>query len=281
MLLIFATGLGLTPAQVGWLSLFFISVWLATAFGARRQYVATLGENIRQLELDESNGLVRVLDSTTSNILMSKLRSTDTNDILQALSLYEMGQHQLVSGAVQGLLDHPLPSIRSKAISVLREAGDTSVHETILKLLHDEDLGVRTEALSYLSVHDHIDPIARIAELGKFADFSICSATVAFLARPGEAQNIDAARVMLDVMAGDFGETGASSRLAAAQLIGGLPDYFEPQLAKLLEDNDVEVARQAMRSFGNLRKQSLIPIVIECLEDPSLREDALDALAVV
>ena len=280
VLLIFATGLGLTPAQVGWVSLFFIFIWLVTAFGARRQYVATLGENIRQLELDESNGLVRVLDSTTSNILMSKLRSTDTNDILQALSLYEMGRHQLVSGAVQGLLDHPFPLIRSKAISVLREAGDTSVRETILKLLHDEDLGVRTESLSYLSVHDHIDPIARIAELGKFADFSICSATVAFLARPGEAQNIDAARVMLDVMAGDFGETGTSSRLAAAQLIGGLPDYFEPQLAKLLEDNDVEVARQAMRSFGNLRKQSLIPIVIERLEDPSLREDALDALAV-
>ncbi len=59
VLLIFATGLGLTPGQVGWVSLFFISIWLATAFGARRQYVATLGENIRQFELDESNGLVR------------------------------------------------------------------------------------------------------------------------------------------------------------------------------------------------------------------------------
>ena len=31
VLLIFATGLGLTPEQVGWLSLFFISLWLATA----------------------------------------------------------------------------------------------------------------------------------------------------------------------------------------------------------------------------------------------------------
>lgn len=279
ILLIFATGLGLTHAQIGWVSLFFIFIWLVTVSGARRQYVATLGENIRQLELEESNGMVHVLDSTTSNILMSKLRSADTNDILQALSLYEMGQHRLVSGAIQGLLDHPFPSIRSKAISVLREVGDTSVRETILKLLHDEDLNVRTEGLRFLSVHDHIDPIAMIAELGEFADFSICSATVAFLARPGEAQNIDAARVMLDVMVGDFGKTGVPSRHAAAQLIGSLPDYFEPQLVKLLKDNDVEVARQAMRSFGNLRKQNLILIVIERLEDPALREEALDALA--
>jgi ATP:ADP antiporter, AAA family len=279
VLLIFTSGLDLTPSQVGWLSLFFIGIWMATARSARLQYVATLGENIRQLEFDEGNGLVPVLDGTTSNILMAKLRSSDASDILHALTLYEMGQHQQVLGAVQSLLDHPLPEIRSKAISVLREASDTSAHEAILRLLHDEDLGVRTEALSYLSVHDHIDPIAKIAELGKFADFSICSATVAFLARPGEAQNIDAARVMLDVMAGESGETGASSRLAAAQLIGSLPDYFEPQLAMLLADKDVAVARQAIRSFGGLRKQSLIPLVIEHLEGSSLSEEALDSLS--
>jgi len=279
VLLIFTSGLALAPSQVGWLSLFFISVWLVAASGARRQYIATLGENIRQLEFDERNGLVPVLDGTTSNILMEKLRSSDANEILHALTLYEMGQHQQVLGAVQSLLDHPHPSIRSKAISVLREASDTSAHETILRLLHDEDLEVRTEALSYLSVHDHIDPIAKIAELGKFADFSICSATVAFLARPGEAQNIDAARVMLDVMAEDSGETGTSSRFAAAQLIGALPDYFEPQLAKLLTDKDVTVARQAIRSFGNLRKHSLVPMVVEHLEGSSLSGDALDALS--
>ncbi|HET9942192.1 MAG TPA: hypothetical protein VFR05_02560, partial [Terriglobia bacterium] len=278
-LLIFATGLGLTPGQIGWVSVFFISIWLAAAFRARRQYVETLAESIRQLDLDAASGVVPVLDSTTSNILITKLRSSDANDILHALNLYEMGQHQLVLAAVQGLLDHPLPLIRSKAISVLREAGDTTVHETVLRLLHDEDLGVRTEALSYLSVHDHIDPIAKISELGKFADFSICSATIAYLARPGEAQNIDAARVMLDVMAEDFGESGVASRLAAAQLIGALPDYFEPQLAKLLADKDTEVVRQAVRSFGSLRKHSLSPLIIDRLEDPLLSEDAQDALA--
>jgi AAA family ATP:ADP antiporter len=279
VLLIFATRLGLSAGEVGWLSVLFISLWLVTAFGARRQYVATLGETIRQFEFDEGDGLVPVLDSTTSNILMTKLRSTDAVDILHALSLYEMGQHQQVVGAVHSLLDHPVASVRSRAISVLRESADTSAHATILRLLHDEDLEVRTEALSYLSVHDHIDPIASISELGKFSDFSICSATIAFLARPGEAQNIDAARVMLGVMAGESGEEGVPSRRAAAQLMGALPDYFEDQLATLLADSDVDVARLALRSFGSLRKHTLIPLVVERLEDPSLSEEALDALA--
>jgi AAA family ATP:ADP antiporter len=279
VLLIFATGLSLTPAQVGWVSLVLVSVWLATAFSARRQYIATLGDSIRQLEFDGNNSVVPAFDSTTSNILIAKLRSTDTHDVLNALNLYEMGQHQLILGAVQGLLDHPVASIRSRAISVLRESADVSVHETILKLLHDEDLGVRTEALSYLSVHDHIDPLANIAELGGFADFSICSATIAFLARPGETQNIVAARVMLNVMVSDSAEGAVSSRRAAAELIGNLPDYFEAQLEALLKDKDVEVVRQSIRSFGGLRKQSLIPAVIERLEDPLLSEETLDALA--
>jgi len=278
VLLVFATRLGLNASQVGWFSLLFVSVWLVTAFEARRQYVTTLGENIRQLELEDGDGLVPVLDSTTSNILMTKLRSSDATDILHALNLYEMGRHQQVAGAVQMLLDHPISAVRAKAIEVLREAGDTSAHETIVGLLHDEELSVRTEALSYLTIHDHIDPIAKIAELGKFADFSICSATVAFLARPGEGQNIDAASLMLSVLAHESGESGASSRRTAAQIIGSIPDYFESQLSELLRDPDVDVARQALRSFANLRKHSLIPLAMERLQDPQLSEDAMEAL---
>lgn len=278
VLLVFATKLGLNASEVGWISLIFVAAWLVMAFEARRQYVTTLGENIRQLELDEGDGLVSVLDSTTSNILMTKLRSSDSTDILHALNLYEMGRHQQVAGAVQLLLDHPMPAIRAKAIEVLREAGDTSAHETVVGLLHDEDLAVRTEALSYLTVHDHIDPINKIAELGKFADFSICSATIAFLARPGEGQNIDAASLMLSMMTRESGDAGASSRRTAAQLIGAIPDYFEPQLSELLRDSDVDVVRQALRSFGILRKHSLIPLALERLEDPQLSDDALEAL---
>ena len=51
VLLIFATRLGLTPSEVGWLSLTLHFVLACDGVGARRQYVATLGENIRQLEL--------------------------------------------------------------------------------------------------------------------------------------------------------------------------------------------------------------------------------------
>jgi len=278
LLLLFATRLGVSPAQVGWLCLAFVMAWVVAAVAARRQYVATLGESIQQL-VDDEDGSKPVLDGTASNVLMGKLRSGDPNDILNALSLYEMGRQQQVLAAVRGLLDHPAPAIRARALAVLREAADLSVHSAVRELLHDDDLNVRTEALSYLTVHDHIDPIAHLSELGKFADFSILSATIAFLARPGEAQNIDAAQVMLGVMVGEEGDAGVPTRRAAARLVGALPDYFEPQLAKLLTDTDVEVARHALRSMSVLGKLSLAPLAIERLSDPALSEDATEALA--
>jgi ATP:ADP antiporter, AAA family len=278
LLLLFATGLGFSPAQVGWLCLAFVAVWVATAMAARRQYVATLGFNIQQFA-DDDDGPEPVTDSTTSNVLVSKLRSGDSNDILQALNLYEMGHQQQVLAAVRGLLDHPAPAIRARAIAVLREAADLSVHATVTELLHDDDLSVRTEALSYLTIHDHIDPIAHLAELGKFADFSILSATIAFLARSGPAQNIDAAQVMLGVMVTEEGEAGAPTRRAAARLVGALPDYFESHLERLLADPDEEVVRHALHSMSVLGKLNLAPLAIQRLADPQLSENAIDALA--
>ncbi len=278
LLLVFATRLGFSPAQVGWLCLVFVAIWMATAAAARRQYVATLGKNIQQF-VDDDDGPIPVLDGTASNVIMGKLRSGDPDEILGALNLYEMGQQQHVLAAVRGLLDHPVPAIRARAIAVLREAADLSVHSSVTELLHDEDLGVRTEALSYLSILDHIDPLVHVAELGKFSDFSILSATIAFLARPGQAQNIEAAQVMLGVMVGEDGEAGLPARRAAAHLIGALPDHFEAQLAKLLADSDTGVVRNALRSMSTLGKVSLAPLAVERLAAPGLAEDAIEALA--
>jgi len=59
----------------------------------------------------------------------------------------------------------------------------------VQQLLKDPDLNVRTEAMLYLAHHAHVDPVTVIEELGDFADFSVRSAVVAYLAHPGEAQN--------------------------------------------------------------------------------------------
>ncbi len=76
------------------------------------------------------------------------------------------------------------------------QPGDKSARALIAPLLNDVHPEVRTSAMMYMMRHHHIDPLQHVQELDDFADYSIRSATVAYLARPGEDQNIEAARVI-------------------------------------------------------------------------------------
>ena len=69
---------------------------------------------------------------------------------------------------------------------------------------------MRTEALLYLSRESGVDPLRQIQELGDFEDFSIRAGAAAFLAAPGPAQNLDAARLMVEAMARATGDEDAA-----------------------------------------------------------------------
>ena len=278
-LLVFATQLRFTPRQISWVNLVLLCVWIGAALVAKNQYVATLRENIQRIRVHPDQASVPMLDQFTTNVFAEKLSSPDQNEVLYALTLFEMGQQLRAHSAVRNLLDHPSPHIRKKAISILNGAGDKVVRPQVMALLRDDNLEVRTEALQYLARHDSIDPIANIERLGDFADFSIRSATVAFLARPGEAQNVDAARMILDAMVREDGEEGKQTRLAAGRLIASLPDEFEDQLDVLLKDADPDALRQAIRTAGALRKRRFVPAMIGQLANDKVASDAAEALA--
>jgi hypothetical protein len=164
-------------------------------------------------------------------------------------------------------------------VTTLAAAGDRHVMPEVERLLYDPDLQVRTEALLYLTHLAHLDPLERIEALGDFPDFSIRSAMVAFLARPGDTQNVEAARVLLDGMLNETGEARSRTRLEAARLVASLPDVFEEQLRVLLADPDPDVARCAITSVGRLRSRKLLGLLIDRLGDPALTADAADALS--
>jgi hypothetical protein len=101
----------------------------------------------------------------------------------------------------------------------------------------------------------------------------------AFLARPGRAQNIDAARAIVTAMVNETGEAGRRTRLEAAQLLSAVPDVFDRELRQLLDDPDPEVVGAAIRAVGKLRKRSLIPRVIKRLAQPELTDVAVAVFA--
>jgi AAA family ATP:ADP antiporter len=190
-----------------------------------------------------------------------------------------VGRRQATHPAVRGLLEHPSPGVRQRAIALLNRAGDATVRVRVEALLHDPNLEVRTEALLYLALHTHLDPLACIDALGDFADFSIRAALVNFLAHSGPAQNLPAAELILDKMATDGGPQGRRVRLEAARLIGRLPDAFPRQVQLLLADADAEVAKEAVQGVSQRRLRRYVFVLLDRLEEPPLTEAIVDALA--
>ncbi|MGH9350000.1 MAG: Npt1/Npt2 family nucleotide transporter [Vicinamibacterales bacterium] len=270
--------LGLSAVQVGWVNLALIGLWTAVAVVARRQYVRNLTDGILNYRLDTEKAANPVLDRTSVEIVARRLASHDTADILYALSVFESEHARVAHPAVRALLSHAAHEVRQRAIRLLAAASDLSVRPVVERLIYDPHLEVRTEALLYLTQHTEIDPLDRIEKLGGFADYSIRASTVAFLARPGAAQNLDAARLLLDGMVREAGDQGRRTRVEAARLLAWLPDHFEPQLRMLLRDEDPDVARHAVMAAGVLKKRLLVPDVLERLGDPLVVPDAVDAL---
>ena len=277
--LLLAGVLGLSAVHVGWVNLLFIGFWMAAAHVARKRYVLNLTDGILHYRLDAERAANPVLDATSVEIVARRFASGETADVLYALSVFEAEHARVQHPALQGLLSHPAADVRQRALRLLAQAADVSVLPVVERLISDSHLEVRTEALLYLTQHSQIDPLDRIEQLGAFADYSIRASMVAFLARPGRAQNLDAARLILDGMVREAGAEGARTRIEAARLLAWLPDAFDAQLRRLLGDENPEVVRHAVLAVGALRKRPLVDDVLDLLRDPLVVPDAIEALA--
>jgi len=272
------TYLRLTARQMNWVGMLVVAGWLAAVWLARQQYVVTLTEGVREHRLEAEHAVIPVLDRSTTDVLDANLSASDPNEVLYTLSVLESGKHASRS-QVRVLLNHPDAAVRKKAITILDTGGDNTVTPQIEVLLQDPSLDVRTEALLYLAHHAHVDPLERIQRLCDFTDFSIRSAIAAFLAHPGEVQNLEFSRQLLAGMVGEGGPEGKEARIEAARLLGTLPDKFDPLLAQLLADADVEVALEAIRSVGKLLKRRLVPELLDRLADPLLINEITEVLS--
>jgi ATP/ADP translocase len=279
LVLLFAGVMHFSPVRMSVVTMTLLAGWIIAAFVARTQYVVNLRDSIYQHRLDAERVTNSVLDRSATDLLAARLTAGDPQEIVYALGLFALDHRGATHPAVRGLLHHAAPEVRQRAVAILAAAGDRSVMTDVERLIYDRDLQVRTEALLYLTHLAHIDPLERIEALGDFPDYSIRSAMVAFLARPGDTQNLDAARVLMEAMLKEPGDAGRRTRLEAARLVASLPDVFQDELGVLLRDADPDVARHAIKAVGVLRHRALATRVIERLGHPALAETAGDALA--
>ncbi len=176
------------------------------------------------------------------------------------------------------LLTHENADIRRRALAMLSAARDTSISRIAMDMLRDPDLGVRTEALLYVTREMRVDPLRQLEELGDFEDFSIRAGMAAFLASPGPSQNLDAARMLLSAMADSEGQDGVQDRLQAARVLSLVPGLFTDLLVRLIADPEPSVARQAIAAASVVMRDEVVDALLRALARPELTADAADSL---
>ncbi len=276
---LFIHGIDLDLRGTAAVNVVLIGVWFVVAWRIRVEYVRTIRDSIHRHRLDSERTSTTVLERSAAEALSSKLAAADPAEVRYALELLESQQTRRLHPVIRDLLSHPEPDIRRRALAILSAAGDHEVADAATFMLHDSDLGVRTEALLYLSRNTGIDPLQRIQELGDFEHFSIRAGMAAFLAAPGRAQNLEAARAILEGMVGHGGPEGARDRGEATRVIGLAPDRFPDLLVTLLGDEDPEVALQAVRCAGKSALPDVVQPLVLLLARPELADDAGAALA--
>jgi ATP:ADP antiporter, AAA family len=274
-------GLGLGLRGTAAVNLVFIGAWLGVAWRLRREYVRTIHESIHRHRLDTERAASTTIERSAADALKAKLGAGNASEVRYALGLLEVQQSRSWLPALRRLLLHPEPDIRRRALSLLRAAQDREIADTAVELLKDPDLGVRTESLLYLTRELHVDPLVQIQKLGDFEDFSIRAGMTAFLASPGQTQNLVAARALIEAMVNATGQEGSRERAEAARLIALVPDAFLDLLARLIVDPSDDVAREAIRSARSVSREELIEPLMTALDRQDLSDDAAGALAVL
>jgi ATP/ADP translocase/HEAT repeat protein len=219
------------------------AAWTAVAWRLRRAYVMEIEHSIHQHRIDTEQTSAAALGASLRETLAVRLQSDQPEVIADTLDAILRLKVPAPSELLHGLLSHADPGVRARALSVLAATGDRTAVRSAERLLRDSDLNVRTHALLYLARDGGFDPLERIEEIGAFAGFSIRAAMVAFLAAPGRTRNEDAARVLLEQMAAS---EEPRDRVEAARVLAIIPDPPVDLLTALIQDENAEVAEQAM-----------------------------------
>jgi AAA family ATP:ADP antiporter len=265
-LLLFAT-LNFSPGEMSLLNFVFLGGWIAVAYGVRHEYLTVLRSAIEHRKLDPETTAANVLDATTVEMLAQSLAREGEQQTLYGLSLFELGREPAWHPALKKLLDHPSAAVRQRALRLLGETKQHGLEGQVERMLADESLDVRSEALRYLVNHEHKDPVLLLRTVRDVPEHCLQSAVASYLAQSDDPDWLRTSRHILEQMISQDGPGGSLSRREAARALGDMPGRRElhSQLSTLLQDCDNAVVEQALLSAGRLQIQDLLPTIVEGL----------------
>ena len=212
--------------QASWLALVLCGIWLGFVFVARREYVASLRQNVSQRSRRAHDTDLDLRDALTLESLLEGLASADGEEVLSSLELLDRHDRgKLVSPL---LLHHKDPRVRLRTLEVLTK----TERKDSLSLIESLDCRRRYRRARHRGRQPgppvgYDDGTALMEARVKDPDMRVRTAAIACLANQGDERQVDLAQQSLGEMLSD---ASPEVRIEAARAIG---EVDEPKLSSV------------------------------------------------
>lgn len=280
LLLLFIYVQGLSIQQITYVVIAVIGCWVVLGFWAKRAYVNRFRTSLQKRFIDSENIAFDLNEASVVNSIKEMLQSEDDYRIIYALSLLEETDNEPIAEELAELLHHDHLRIRLKALQLLQKIDSLDLTEKVKSLLKDESPEIRLEAIYYMCQHSGEDPDKVMQSYLENENAELQSAAIGCVGKHGGDTGIVDDAFFEKMLAAD-GNDGVVVRAQMAQAIGFMGDKTKAvnYLAKLLEDEEDLVIREALESVSRLKDDRLIPHLMQKLKESDYVIEARKALA--
>ncbi|MBI2818312.1 MAG: hypothetical protein HYX72_15380 [Acidobacteria bacterium] len=262
------------------LTLCFVAAWALVVTFVLRSYVGTLRKSLERRELYPESVTVQPWDTASARLLVESLSSPNERQVAYALQLLEQTPQVPISKCLPSLLKHSSPQVRAATFRLLASRRDAVAISEAMTAIHDPDEQIRAKSVNYICQCDS-NPESRLESFLKQPDVAVRRAALDAVEQDSFVRRL---RVIssswIDDLVSGASATRETRALAARALTfadsASVP--VQQYLESLIRDSDPVVANAAISSAGNLRKQELIPLLVQNLAKRSTRAEARDAL---
>lgn len=230
--------------EVSLITIGFIFVWIWFAFKITREYVTIVKNNLHIKWRDADQLLTDQIDIDMTKLVFDILQSRERSSVLYAMNLFDLIKKEKWSPELRSLVAVKGDEIRARSMDTLLDISGESLLPEISDQLEPEALDAQVREIMSLDVYQEL------------------------------------IKEQIQKATREKGSGAEVSRMEAAKIIGMIGPLAPAakELKRLLRDPSAEVVRYAIESAGRLRNRDFVPLLVEHLGRPSVREAAAQAL---
>jgi len=262
--------------KIDYLLLGLAIVWIIMVLITSKKYMTALRSAINNRLIDDRQ--LKLGDEKSINILKAKLKSSRPDEVIYTAEMLSKTLPEVFELSVPALLVHEVQEVRIYVLNKIDELKLKVGSEELYRLIiSDSSIKVRELAVKiYCSLYEDI--VDRITPMLDHPQLVVRSAAIKGFLKSGDLEAVIIGGQQLLLMLQSKGE----QLVAAINIIGdlGFKNYYKP-LLELLHHEEYQVRVAAIEACGSIDNPKLIPYLVPCLADKTLKKITLNSLSLL